>query len=109
MKTSVLAKILQAVDPEAEVCVCFKNDEEADMHAKAELLEGECLNFLKVSEVRIMSDGDGKHMYVDLIVSDYNWDASRLVEARDKFDEKYPELCFYPEQDPTEQTLNQTF
>ena len=108
MKASELAKILQAIEPETEVCVCFKNDEEADKHAKAELIEGECLNFLEVGEVRIMSDDNGK-MFVDLIVSDYNWQPSQLEEARDKFDEKYPDLCFWPKKDPTEETLNQTF
>ena len=108
MKASELAKILQAISPDSEVSVCFKNDEEADKYAKAELLKGECLNFLEVREVRISPATEGP-MFIDLIVGDYNWNEGQLEEARDKFDEKYPDLCFWPKKDPTEETLNQTF
>jgi len=91
MKAKELANIFQAIDPETEVTVQFKNNEQADMHAKAEVLEGECLNFLQVDEVRIGSYENGK-MWADIIVGDFNWTQEQLIEARDKFDEKYPEL-----------------
>lgn len=88
MKAKHLIKILKAVDPESEVDAQIGGDNDQtyrDLCAMAELTDGECLSFLKISEARIY-EGDEKTC-VTLTLQQWNY--SNLESAAADFGETY--------------------
>lgn len=90
MKTKHLIKILEVVDPESAVCAQIGSDSDndqtyRDLCAMAELVGGECLSFLEVSEARIHED-DGK---TQVTLTLQQWNYSDLESAAADFGETY--------------------
>lgn len=91
MKAGQLISILQAVNPESEVCLQLgSNEKYRKMCAKAELLEGEMLLFLSVDKVEI--GNDGSNLCLDIVLKQENYYQDTLEEVVAEFDKKYPEF-----------------
>ena len=91
MKAKDLIKVLQAVNPESDVTLSLGNvnDKYREQCAKAELVSGECLDFLVVDAAVIRDDGSD-NLWCDIIVRQDN--IFNLGAEADRFDEKYHEI-----------------
>lgn len=88
MKARQLIKILEAVDPESEVSLQIGSDKDQtyrDLCAMAELTDGECLSFLKISEAKIYEDDEKTCVSLTL----QQWNYSDLESAAADFGETY--------------------
>ena len=88
MKAKDLIKVLQSVDPESEVTMTLgRSDEYRDTCAKAELVCGECLEFLSIDKVEVHSSKGSTEVWADIVLEQYN--LPYLEDEAGKFDEKY--------------------
>ena len=90
MKAKELIKILGGVDPESEVVFGigrYGDDEYRRQCAKAELMNGECLDYLVIDYVAIHKNDGDDEPWANIILEQNNI-VSLSDVARD-FDEKY--------------------
>lgn len=91
MNAKNLIAVLQLMDPEDEVCFGIGDANDYDYReacAKAELLDGECLSYLKVKDANVSFDtSDGEQLLVYLHLEQFN--LPHLYEDAKKFDTKY--------------------
>ena len=88
MKAKHLIKILEAVDPESEVGLQIGSDNDQtyrDLCAMAELAGGECLSYLKISEVSIYEADDETCVSLTL----QQWNYNDLESAAADFGKTY--------------------
>ena len=92
MKAKNLIKIIQLMDPEEEVCFGIGNStdfEYREMCAKAEIVSGECLDYLRVTDAIIDRDTSyGKEkLLIYLNLEQFN--INDIKAEADEFDKKY--------------------
>lgn len=87
MKVKKLIRILQALDPESFVTLSLgRDDEYRKKCAKAELITGDCLEYLDIDRVEIYTDAK-EEICADIIVKQNN--LIYFEEEASKFDKKY--------------------
>ena len=89
MTSEKLIKILGAVDPKSEVGLQLGRVDEEDYRdacAKVQIADGECLDCLRIEEVVIDEDGDGR-LSPNLILRQWNY--NDLESAATDFGETY--------------------
>lgn len=90
MKAKELIKILESVDPESEVALGigrYSDEEYREQCAKAQLLHGECLDYLGIDCVVIHKTDSNEEPWADIILQQNNF--SNLSDVARDFDEKY--------------------
>lgn len=89
MEVKKLIRILQALDPESFVTLSLgRDDEYRKKCAKAELITGDCLEYLDIDRVEIYTDAeDSGEIWADIIVKQNN--SIYFEEEASKFDKKY--------------------
>lgn len=87
MKVKKLIRILQALDPESFVTLSLgRDDEYRKKCAKAELITGDCLEYLDIDRVEIYTDAE-EEICADIIVKQNN--LIYFEEEASEFDKKY--------------------
>ena len=95
MTNKELIGILQALPPDGKSCFSLgrcseEGDEYRKLCAKAELINGECLDFLAIDSVEIMDSLDGFGIWAYIHLSQEN--LSDLESFGKKFDEQYKKI-----------------
>ena len=95
MTNKELIGILQALPPEGVPCFSLGRsgdlgNEYRRLCAKAELINGECLDFLEIDRVEIMDDFGGSGIWADIHLAQNN--LSDLESFEKKFDEQYKKV-----------------
>ena len=76
MKVKDLIKILNSVNPDSEIGLTLGTDGDYEYRkdcAKAELVSGQCLNFLVIDKVVINDDNkDGYDLWADIVLKQDN-------------------------------------
>ena len=89
MKVKKLIRILQALDPESFVTLSLGRDEEyRNMCAKAEIITGDCLDYLDIDRIEFYSGAeDPEEIWADIVLKQNN--LIYFEEEAAKFDKKY--------------------
>lgn len=95
MTNKELIGILQALPPDGIPCFSLGRcgdlgDEYRKLCAKAELIEGECLDYLAIDRVEIMDDSGDSGIWADIHLAQNN--LSDLKSFEKKFDEQYKKV-----------------
>ena len=95
MTNKELIGILQALPPDSTPCFSLgrwgeEGDEYRKLCAKAELIEGECLDYLAIDRVEIMDSSDESGIWADIHLEQTN--LSDLKSFGKKFDEQYKKV-----------------
>ena len=92
MKAKNLIKILDLMDPEDEVCFgigAAHDDEYREICAKAEIVSGQCLNYLRVSSADVDRDTSYNEEKIVLYLNLEQFNLYSLREDAKKFDVLY--------------------
>ena len=87
MKAKELIKILEAVNPESKVALQlggYREEEYREVCAKAEIMSGECLDFLRIDSAIIHSNDEDT--WVNLILRQFNYTEKGLHDSAEEFD-----------------------
>lgn len=90
MKVKELIAILSSVDPMEEVCLQIGltlDDEYRKQCAKAELIEGECLNMLTIDRVELVKTSVNESVWPNIILKQDNY--GDLDDMEKRFDLEY--------------------